>query len=333
MSTTREVHLAARPVGEPVAADFAVVEVPLREPGPGQVLVRNTWLSVDPYMRGRMNDTKSYVPPFRIGAPLDGGAIGEVIASASDAVPVGATVLHGAGWREHALIDADSTRVIDAGTAPVEAYLGPLGMTGLTAYAGLRRIAEVRPGETVFISGAAGAVGIVAARVARHLGAARIIGSAGGPEKAARLVDDFGYDVGLDYRSRPIGSQLAEAAPDGIDIYFDNVGGDHLQAAIDVANDHARFALCGAISGYNATEPVPGPSNLIQAVGKRLTLRGFIVSDHSDLAAEHGALATGWLADGSLRFEPTVLQGFDQTVSGFLGLLRGANTGKMLIRL
>ncbi len=332
-ATTREIHLAARPSGEPVPTDFATTGVPVPELGPGQVLVRNTWLSVDPYMRGRMNDVKSYVPPFQLGAPLDGGAVGEVIASESADVPVGATVLHGLGWREHAVVDAGGARVIDTEIAPAEAYLGPLGMPGLTAYAGLKVIAPVTEGDVVFVSGAAGAVGTVASRVARHLGASLVVGSAGGPEKCRRLVEEFGYDAALDYRQGKLYRQLKEAAPKGIDVYFDNVGGDHLQAAIGAARQNGRFAICGAISNYNATEPTPGPNNLALIIGKRLTLRGFIVFDHQDLAKEYAQLAAGWLADGSLTFEKTVVDGFDHTVDAFLGLLSGANTGKMLVRL
>ena len=331
-TTTREIHLSARPTGEPVPGDFTTVEVPLPEPGAGQILVRNTWLSVDPYMRGRMNDVPSYVPPFQLDSPLDGGAVGEVIASRSDDIPVGATVLHGAGWREHAVLDAGAARVVDVENAPAEAYLGPLGMPGLTAYAGLKVIAPVKEGDVVFISGAAGAVGTVAARVARHLGASLVIGSAGGPEKARRLTEEFGYDAALDYRQGKLYRQLKEAAPKGIDVYFDNVGGDHLQAAIGAARNHAHFAICGMISSYNDAEPQPGPSNLALIVGKRLTLRGFLQFDHLDLASEYAELSAGWLADGSLPFERTVVDGFDHTVDAFIGLLRGANTGKMLVR-
>ena len=332
-TTARAVQLAARPVGEPRPSDFEVAERAVGDVGEGQVLGRNTWMSVDPYMRGRMNDVKSYVPPFELGRPLDGGAVGEVAASRAGRVPVGSTVLHGLGWREFAVVDADAVRVIDTARAPAEAYLGPLGMTGLTAYAGLTTIAPVREGDVVFVSAAAGAVGLVAGRVARHLGAATVIGSAGGPDKARRLVEDFGYDVGLDYRAGDLRAQLAAAAPKGIDVYFDNVGGDHLRAALAAARPHARFALCGAISAYNASGPVPGPDNLTLAIGKRLTLRGFIVSDHQDLAEEYAALAAGWLADGSLPNETTVVDGIDRAVEGFLGLLAGQNTGKMLVRL
>ncbi len=332
-TTTREIHLAARPAGTPVPSDFATVETELPAPGPGQVLVRNTWLSVDPYMRGRMNDAKSYVPPYALGEVMEGGAVGEIVASESDRVPVGATVIHQGGWREHALLDGREVRVVDVERAPAEAYLGPLGMPGLTAYVGLTRIAQVNEGDTVFVSGAAGAVGTVAARVARHLGAAQIVGSAGGPEKGKRLTEEFGYDAAIDYREGKLYRQLMAAAPGGVDVYFDNVGGDHLEAAIGAANDHARMAICGAIAGYNATAREPGPSNLWNLVSKRLTLRGFIVLDHYDLASEYAALAAGWLADGSLPFERTVVDGFEQTIDAFLGLFGGANTGKMLVRL
>ncbi|MBW8484862.1 NADP-dependent oxidoreductase [Actinomadura parmotrematis] len=332
-STSREIHLVARPKGEPKESDFAAVDVPVGEPGEGQILVRNDWMSVDPYMRGRMNDTKSYVPPFKLDEVMQGGAVGTVVASRADGVPEGATVLHMAGWREYAVLDAKWARVVDTSIAPPQSYLGALGMVGLTAYAGLVRIAPVEKGDTVFISGAAGAVGIIAGRVARHLGAARVVGSAGGPEKARRLTEEFGYDAAVDYRRGDLEGQLAAAAPDGVDVYFDNVGGDHLRAAIAAANTGGRFAMCGAVSAYNADKPVPGPDNLFLIVGKRLTLRGFIVGDHNDLAEEYARLAAGWLADGSLSYEETVVEGIDSAVGAFTGMLRGANTGKMLVRL
>ena len=331
--TSREIHLVARPVGAPTPEDFRLVEATVPDPDPGEILVRNAWMSVDPYMRGRMNDVKSYVPPFRLDAPMDGAAVGEVVASAADGVPVGATVLHGLGWREYAVVPAAQAQVVDTEKVGAQAYLGALGMTGLTAYVGLRRIAPVAEGDTVFVSGAAGAVGTVAARVARGLGAARVVGSAGGPAKVRRLTGEFGYDAGIDYREGHLERQLAQAAPDGVDVYFDNVGGDHLRAALALLNPFGRVALCGAVSQYNATAPVPGPDNLGLAVAKRLTLRGFIVTDHQDLAAEYAALAAGWVRDGSLRTEETVVDGIDHAVEAFLGVLNGANTGKMLVRL
>ena len=333
MPTSREVHLVARPVGEPAPTDFSVVETSVGEPGPGQVLVRNDWISVDPYMRGRMNEAKSYVPPFQLGEPMEGGAVGTVVSSGSDDVPVGESVSHMAGWREYALLPAKAVRTVDTSIAPAQAYLGALGMVGMTAYAGLTDIANVQEGDTVFVSGAAGAVGSLAGQIARQLGAERVVGSAGGPEKKRRLLEEFGFDAAIDYREGKLTRQLAEAAPDGVDVYFDNVGGDHLQAALNVMNDFGRVALCGAISSYNATEPVPGPSNLFLAVGKRLNLRGFIVSDHDHLAEEYARRAAGWLAEGKLHTEETVVDGIDNSVQAFLDMMRGANTGKMLVRL
>ncbi|MGK5558439.1 NADP-dependent oxidoreductase [Actinomadura kijaniata] len=330
---SREIRLAARPVGEPKHSDFEMAEVPVPEPGEGQVVVRNDWMSVDPYMRGRMNDVKSYVPPFRLGEAMEGGAVGTVVASRSERVPVGAVVLHGLGWREHALLDGDRARVIDTTRVSPQAYLGALGMPGLTAYAGLTEVAPVRKGDVVFVSGAAGAVGSIAGQIARKLGASRVIGSAGGPAKTAKVLDAFGFDAAIDYREGDLEGQLAKAAPEGVDVYFDNVGGDHLRAAIAALNTHGRVALCGAISQYNATGPVPGPDNLALAIGKRLTLRGFIVGDHAHLAGEYFTKAAEWLANGDLYTEETVVEGIDNAVDAFLGLLNGANTGKMLVRL
>jgi len=331
--TSKEVHLVARPSGEPDPTDFALVETTLGDPGAGEVLVRNSWISVDPYMRGRMNDAKSYVPPYGLGEAMGGGAVGTVVASRSDDVPVGAAVLHSAGWREYAILPAEAVRVVDSARVPVENHLNGLGMIGLTAYAGLVEVAPVKEGDVVFVSGAAGAVGSIAGQIARKLGASRVVGSAGGPEKQRRVVEQFGFDAAIDYRRGDLEGQLAEAAPDGIDVYFDNVGGAHLRAAIAAMRDFGRIALCGAISQYNATEPVPGPDNLFLAVGKRLNLRGFIVGDHAHLAAEYAQRAAEWIAEGDLRTEETVVDGIDNAVQAFLDMMRGANTGKMLVRL
>lgn len=333
ISTTREVRLAARPVGEPGPGDFELVEAAVPELRDGQLLVRNTWMSVDPYMRGRMDDAPSYIPPFELGAPLEGSAVGEVVASRADGIAVGATVSHFLGWREHAVVDAAAATVVDLSLASAQAYLGVLGTTGLTAYAALTEIAPVREGDVVFVSGAAGAVGSVAGQIARKLGAARVIGSAGGPEKAAKLTGAFGFDAALDYRAGGIAEQLAVAAPDGIDVYVDNVGGDHLEAAIGALRDDGRVALVGAVAEYNATAPVPGPTNLYRAVTRRLTLRGMLVSEHFGLFPEYVERAAGWLADGSLHTEETVRDGLDAAPEAFLGVLNGANVGKMLVRL
>lgn len=330
---SREIHLASRPHGMPTADNFRLVETELPPLQPGQVRVRNTVMSVDPYMRGRMNDAKSYVPPFALDAPLDGGAVGEVTESRHDRVPVGATVLHRLGWREQATVDGDHVKVLDTDAAPASAYLGVLGMPGLTAYVGLTRIAALKDGDTVFVSGAAGAVGSVAGQVARNLGAARVIGSAGSKEKVGYLLDELGFDAAFDYHDGPVAEQLRGAAPDGLDVYFDNVGGDHLEAAIGAMKPFGRLALCGAISQYNAEQPAPGPRNLWLLVPRRLTMRGFLVGDHGDLAEEYLAHAARWRADGRLRSRETYVDGLPQAVDAFLGLYTGQNLGKMLVRL
>jgi NADPH-dependent curcumin reductase CurA len=330
---SREIRLAGRPVGEPGPQHFELVRNSVPSLADGQLLVRNTWMSVDPYMRGRMDDKPSYIPPFQVGVALDGSAVGTVVDSRSDSVAVGATVSHFLGWRDYAVVDAAAADVVDVTTVPPEAYLGPLGTTGLTAYVALTDIAPVRSGDTVFVSGAAGAVGSVAGQVARLLGARTVIGSAGGPDKTEKLLADFGFDVAIDHRAGSIAEQLADAAPQGIDVYVDNVGGDHLTAAIGAARVGARFALVGAISTYNTTVPVPGPDNLFQAYWKELTLRGVLVTSHFHRFPEWIERAGGWLRDGSLHTAQTVVDGLEQAPAALLGVLRGANTGKMLVRL
>ncbi len=331
-TSTRQIALASRPHGAPTADNFSLETVALPELTDGEILVRNTVMSVDPYMRGRMNDVKSYIAPFAVDAPLDGGAVGEVIASRSPRVEVGAHVLHGLGWREHAVLKGDRVAVVDVTAAPDSAYLGVLGMPGLTAYVGLTAVAEMTEGDVVFVSGAAGAVGQVAGQVAKALGAAKVIGSAGTPEKVARVLE-LGYDEAFSYREGPVRQSLRAAAPDGIDVYFDNVGGDHLEAAIGALNPFGRVALCGAISQYNATELPPGPRNLFQAIGKGLTLRGYIVSMYDHLAPEYRERAAGWLAEGRLVQDETVREGVEAAPQAFIDLLAGDSLGKMVVRL
>ncbi|MET9222262.1 NADP-dependent oxidoreductase [Streptomyces sp. NPDC088197] len=333
MPKSREWHLVARPKGWPVPEDFALVETDVPEPGPGQILVRNLHLSVDPYMRGRMNEAKSYAPPYELNQPMHGGAVGRVVASRAEDFAVGDHVLHGLAWREYALVDAARAVRVDPDQAPLTAYLGVLGMTGLTAYAGLLRVAEFAPGEVVFVSGAAGAVGGQAGQIARLKGASRVIGSAGSAEKVRMLVEEYGFDAAFNYKDGPVAGQLKAAAPDGIDVYFDNVGGEHLEAAVGAMRVHGRAALCGAIAQYNATEPVAGPRNLGLMVGRRLTLRGFLVTDHEDLRPEFVREAAGWLRDGRLRYRETVVEGIENNLEAFLGVLRGDNTGKMIVSL
>ncbi|WP_432573291.1 NADP-dependent oxidoreductase [Kineococcus sp. SYSU DK005] len=334
----REIRLARRPQGEPVPDDFELAEVELPAPGEGELLVRTLVMSVDPYMRPRMDDVPSYVPPYRLGQPLDGGAVGVVEVSRADGFSAGDLVLHGLGWRSHAVLPAARVRRLQlpAGV-PETAALGPLGMVGFTAWAGLFDVARVREGDTVFVSGAAGAVGSLAGQFAKLRGAGRVVGSAGGPEKARHLTADLGFDAGIDYREGPVLDSLLRAAPDGVDVYFDNVGGDHLEAAIAAANDFARFALCGSVSAYNSPRELasapPGPRNLFSIVGKRLRLQGFIVGDHEARREEFQQEVGGWLAQGRLVFRETVREGLEAAPGALVGLLRGENTGKMLVRL
>ncbi|MEV1144961.1 NADP-dependent oxidoreductase [Micromonospora sp. NPDC049799] len=332
MRTNREIHLASRPQGWPTADTFRLVETEVPTPGPGQVVVRNLFMSVDPYMRGRMNDVKSYVPPFALDAPLDGGAVGEVVASEADGLEPGDTVLHGLGWREYALLDAKAARKVDPTLAPVSAYLSVLGMTGLTAYAGLLDVAGMKAGETVFVSAAAGSVGSLVGQIAKLKGAAHVVGSAGSAAKVERL-KALGLDAAFDYHDRPVRESLKAAAPDGIDVYFDNVGGDHLEAAISSMRLHGRAAICGMIAQYNDTEPPAAPRNLALVIGKRLTLRGFLVGDHGGLRNQFVQDMAGWLRDGSISYDETIVDGISNAPEAFLGLLRGENLGKMLVRL
>ena len=340
MTTSREWHLTRRPHGVPVDEDFTLVDVELPAPGAGQILVRNSFLSVDPYMRGRMNDAKSYVPPFQLDQPMDGDAVGVVelvgegaVDSNGSPIAMGDTVTHRFGWRTTSLVPANAARVLDTSLAPAQAYLGVLGMPGLTAYAGLLRIGEFAQGERVFVSSAAGAVGSLVGQLARLKGASLVVGSAGGPDKTAWLLDEAGFDAAIDYKATPIRKGLAQAAPEGIDVYFDNGGGDHLEAALSALRPRGRVAVCGMVSVYNATEPAPGPRNLPMIIGKRLTLRGFIVFDHADLRPQFEAEVGQWLAEGKIVWRETVADGIDNAVNGFRDLMAGANTGKMLIRL
>lgn len=326
-----EIRLASRPKGWPTKENFEIAQAPVGAPGEGQILVRNKVMSVDPAMRGRMNDAKSYVPPFEIGKPLSGGAVGEVVASNSQHFSSGQTVLHQLGWREYATVGESHAVAVSDDTAPLGAYLGVLGMPGLTAYVGLFDIANFKQGDTVFVSGAAGAVGSVVGQLAKLHGAARVIGSAGSTEKVRYVTEELGFDDAFNYKDAPVSEQLKAAAPDGIDVYFDNVGGDHLEAAIGSLNEFGRIAACGAVSQYNATEPQPGPRNMFQFVTKRLSMRGFIVIDHGERRHQFFADVGPLVRDGRLRYDETTVEGLRNAPDAFLGMLQGENTGKMLV--
>ena len=328
--TSREIRLAARPQGVPDERLFELAETEVPDPADGQVLIRNAFLSVDPYMRGRMSDRRSYASPFALGEAMTGGAVGHVVASRSEEVPEGSWVLHSLGWREWALSDGHGLQRIDPRAAPVSAALGVLGMPGFTAWYGLTELGQPREGETVFVSAAAGAVGSVAGQVARLLGC-RVVGSAGSPEKLAWL-RELGFDEAFSYRDGPVAEGLRGAAPDGIDVYFDNVGGDHHEAAIGAMRTYGRVIACGAISRYNDTEATPGPGNLFMLFTKRLTVRGFIISDHYDRFRDFLAVMGPWVREGKVRYRETIVEGIENAPRAFLGLLGGENVGKMLVQ-
>jgi NADPH-dependent curcumin reductase CurA len=323
-------HLKSRPTGTPTLENFELKEVVLPEIGEGMVRVRNLWLSVDPYMRGRMNDVKSYVPAFQVGEPMDGGAIGEVIESQAEGFAPGDLVQHMAGWRDEAVVSARTAQKLPNLGAPPEQFLGVLGVTGMTAYFGLLDTASAKEGDVVFVSAAAGAVGSVVVQIAKAKGMT-VIGSAGGADKCD-FVRSLGADHVVDYKAGPVLKGLAAAAPEGIDIYFDNVGGDHLDAALALARNNARFAICGMIEGYNTGQPT-SLRFAMRIISARIRLKGFIVFDYFPRMAEFYAEMAPWVANGTIKSRETVVDGLDKTADAFLGLFEGANTGKMLVRL
>jgi NADPH-dependent curcumin reductase CurA len=329
--TSREIRLASRPTGVPTASNFTLAETTLEPLQDQQVLVRNLFMSVDPYMRGRMNDRKSYVPPFEIGKALDGGAVGEVIESRSSEFKAGDVVTSRYGWREAFIAAPGELHGVDNGVQPLSVYLGTLGMTGMTAWAGLTMVG-VKAGDVIYISGAAGAVGNTAGQLAKLRGC-RVIGSAGSDEKVKHLLEECGFDAAFNYKSGPVLEQLNLAAPDGIDVYFDNVGGESLEAALSALRVHGRIIACGGISGYNEEMPMPGPTNLFNMTTKRLTMKGLIVSDWLDRQGEFEKEAGAHYQAGKLKSLETVVLGLDQAPGAFIGLFDGKNVGKMVVKL
>jgi NADPH-dependent curcumin reductase CurA len=326
----REVRLVARPQGFPGEELFEIAETSIPDPADGQVLIRNAFFSVDPYMRPRMNDVRSYVAPFTLGEAMTGGAVGRVAVSRNSRYAEGDWVLHQLGWREWALSDGGAMRKVDPDLAPVSTALGALGMPGFTAWYGIFVLGEPKEGETVLVSGAAGAVGSAAGQMARIAGC-RVIGSAGSEVKLD-WCRELGFDAGFNYREQTPRKALAELAPDGIDIYFDNVGGEHLEAAIGALRTYGRVVACGSISRYNDAEPTPGPRNMFMVVTKRLRIQGYIITDHFDRFGEFLDQAADWYRDGRLAYRETVVEGIENAPKAFLGLLRGENIGKMLVK-
>lgn len=323
--------LKSRPAGMPQPTDFALVETPSATLGAGDVRVANRWLSVDPYMRGRMNDTKSYVAPFALGEPMQGGAIGEVVESNAEGIKVGDMVQHMLGWRDEAVLPAAQVQKLPDLGVPVQQFLGMLGMPGMTAYWGLLDVASAKPGETVFVSAAAGAVGSTVVQVAKAKGMT-VIGSAGGADKCA-WVKSLGADHVIDYKADvPLVKALGAAAPNGIDVYFDNVGGSHLDAALAHANDQARFAVCGMIEGYNSTKPTE-LRYLMRVIAARIRIQGFLVTPYFARAQDFYQDMAAMVKSGALTSQDTIHDGLEATPDAFLALFSGGNTGKMLVRL
>jgi NADPH-dependent curcumin reductase len=335
-ATNRRVLLRSRPVGEPKPTDFEIVDAPLPEPGEGEILCRTIYLSLDPYMRGRMNDVKSYAASVELGQAMVGGTVSEVVASRHPGFAAGDVVLGYGGWQAYHVARAGAAPgpfgplKLDPKVAPISTALGVLGMPGMTAYVGLLDLGQPKPGETVVVSAAAGAVGSIVGQLARLKGC-RAVGVAGSQAKCDYVVKDLGFDACVSYRSPDLFAALKDACPQGIDVYFDNVGGDVLKTVLRLVNPFARIPLCGLISQYNATEMPPGP-NMGSVLVNRVTIRGFIVSDHVDRMPAFLADTAGWLRAGRLKYREDVVEGLDQAPRAFIGLLRGENVGKMLVK-
>jgi NADPH-dependent curcumin reductase len=326
----QQILLKSRPEHAPDAGNFELVESPMPEAGAGQVLRRTIWLSVDPYMRGRMSEAKSYAEPARLGQPMVGATVSQVVESNSPRFAPGDFVLGYDGWQTHAAGDAKALRALDPAVAPVSYALGVLGMPGLTAYVGLLDIGQPKSGETVVISAAAGAVGSIAGQIAKIHGC-RVVGTAGSDDKCAFVTGALGLDACINYKTEDVGAALDAACPNGIDIYFDNVGGPILEAVLRRINVHARIPLIGLISQYNAGKPSPGP-DLHPVLTQRALMRGMIVSDHTHRTPDFLRDMSDWLRDGRIHYREDIVTGFENTVSAFLGLFAGENTGKRIVK-
>jgi NADPH-dependent curcumin reductase CurA len=330
---SREIRLARRPVGLPRESDFELAEMRVPELGEKEVLVRNIYMSVDPYMRGRMNDRPSYVPPFQIGEPLAGACVGQVVESRNPMFQGSNCISSSQGGREYFVSDGTDLVKIDPRLAPIQAYLGPLGMPGMTAYVGLLHVGQPKVGETILVSAASGAVGSIACQIAKIKGC-RVIGSAGSKEKVEWLLSDAGIDGAFNYKeAEDLVAEVGKYCPKGVDVYFENVGGRHLEAALEGMNLYGRIVLCGMISLYNATEPEPGPRNLFYVTTKRLTIRGFIVSDHLEWRSQFLGEMHQWIGEGRIKWKETIVAGIENAPKAFLSLFKGENFGKMLVKI
>ena len=327
----RRVVLASRPAGWVSENNFRIETAPLPQPGDGEVLVKNLWLSLDPYMRGRMNDTKSYAAKQELGEVMIGGTAGEVIESRNPKFAVGDKVLGMLGWQQYGLSNGKGLNKIDVSRAPMSAFLGVLGMPGVTAWVGLLDICQPKPGETVVVSAASGAVGSVVGQIAKLKGC-RAVGIAGGAQKCGYVAKELGFDACIDYKAGKLSEDLKAAVPDGIDCYFENVGGEILDGVLRRMNAFSRIAVCGLISQYNATQPY-GVKNFQSILTNRIKVQGFIVSDRMELWAKALPELIGWVAGGKIKYRETVAHGLENAPKAFIGLLKGENFGKQLVKL
>jgi len=329
----KQIRLASRPSGWVSLENFTMTEEPLPEAAQGQLLVRNIFMSVDPYMRGRMNDTKSYVPPFQVGEVLQAGVVGQVVSSQHPDFSEGDYVTGMLGWENFSLSDGSQLRKIVAGPVPLSYHLGILGMPGMTAYIGLFTIARAQPGDTVFVSAASGAVGSVVGQLASIHGC-HVAGCAGSDDKVALLTEEFGYDAAFNYRSSDsLTASIREVCPRGVDVDFENVGGDIFEAVLWSMRDFGRIALCGMIANYNDEQLQPGPRGMMSIIGRRLTIKGFVVTDHPEICKEYVVKASGWIAEGKLKYKETIADGIENAPAAFINLLKGGNVGKQIVRL
>jgi NADPH-dependent curcumin reductase CurA len=335
LETARRIVLASRPVGEPKPSDFRLEEFAVPQPGPGEILLRTKFLSLDPYMRGRMSDAPSYAKPVGVDEVMEGGTVNEVIASNNDKYTIGDIVLAHTGWRTHAVSKGVGLRKLDPSVAPVSTALGVLGMPGMTAYTGLLEIGQPKAGETVVVSAASGAVGSVVGQIARIKGA-RAVGIAGGPDKCRYVTDELGFDACVDHRAADFPAQLKAACPKGIDVYFENVGVPVFDAVLPLFNAFARIPVCGVIAQYNMTELPPGPDRvpllLRNVLTKRLTFRGFIVSDFAAKFPDFIRDVPQWIKEGRIKYREDIAEGLENAPQTFMGLLKGKNFGKQLVR-
>lgn len=331
----RQIILVSRPHGEPTPENFKLTEAPIPAIGAGQVLLKTKYLSLDPYMRGRMSDAKSYVPPFAIGEPLGGGTVSEVVASNNPEYAVGDIVLAFGGWQEYSLSKGNELRKLDPKAAPVSTALGVLGMPGLTAYTGLLNIGHPKPGETLAVAAAAGPVGSAVGQIAKIKGC-RVVGIAGGQKKVEYLKNELGFDAAIDHRSLAFKEELKAACPDGIDIYFENTGGAVWDAVLPLLNNFARVPVCGLVANYNATSLPEGPDRSVSlmrtVLTKRLRIQGFIVYDFAQQTGDFLRDVGGWIREGKLKYREDIVEGLENAPQAFIGLLKGANFGKLLVK-